>query len=136
MIVADTNLIAYLLIEGEYTELARGVWARDPSWKLPPLWRSEFLNVLATSSRAGVVSEEQAFTAWRNAQSLFACCEQEPGGEKVLSAALRFRISAYDAQFVVLAEELHLTLVTGDRKLRQACPGIAVSIAKFADPSL
>ncbi len=44
MIVADTNLIAYRLIEGEQTELALAVWAKEPEWFVPPLWRHEFLS--------------------------------------------------------------------------------------------
>jgi predicted nucleic acid-binding protein len=136
VIIADTNLVAYLIIEGEHTESARHVWERDPDWRIPPLWRSEFLNVLATTVRAGVINEEQALVAWRNAQSLLGRAEREPGGENVLRTALKLGISAYDAQFVVLAEELRSTLVTGDRKLRQACPGIALSIAEFADLSV
>ncbi len=132
MIAADTNLVAYLLIEGERTRAARLVWQRDPDWRLPPLWRSEFLNVLTTSVRAGVLSENQAIQAWRVGVQLLGRREQEPGGESVLRTALQYGISAYDAQFVAVAVRLDISLITGDRKLVSACRDIAASIESFA----
>jgi predicted nucleic acid-binding protein len=132
VIVADTNLISYLLIEGEQTNSARRVWEIDPHWKMPPLWRSEFLSVLATTARVGIIEETQAISLWRNAVSIFSRCEQEPDGEQVLCFALKYKISAYDAQFIVLAYDLSIPLVTADKKLRHACPDLTVSLEKFA----
>lgn len=131
MIVADTNLVAYLVLEGERTEAARRVRMRDADWRLPPLWRSEFLNVLATAVRASVLGQDAALRAWEIALDLFGLCEAEPGGTDVLKTALRHGISAYDAQFVRLAERLGVTLVTGDRRLCKACPKLAISIEEF-----
>ncbi len=133
MIVADTNLIAYLLIEGEHTEAARRAWKRDADWSMPSLWRSEFLSVLATSIRAGLFRDAEGISLWRNAISLFGRSEQDPGGESVLATALQFDISAYDAQFVVVARDCRVPLVTGDRRLVEACPEIAVSMHDFAN---
>jgi len=42
VIVADTNLITYLLLDGEHTEAAERVFALDSHWIAPALWRSEF----------------------------------------------------------------------------------------------
>lgn len=56
MIVADTNLIGYLAIQGIHTPKARTAYGRDAIWMVPPLWRSEFLNVLVTSVRFGGLS--------------------------------------------------------------------------------
>jgi predicted nucleic acid-binding protein len=128
VIVADTNLISYLLIEGERTESAREVWRKDPDWVVPPLWRSEFLNVLATVTRAGVLSDQQAMTAWRRGRRLFGAKEVEPEGERVLRLAIRRGISAYDAHFVVVAEDLAVKLHSFDRRLVDRCLEIAVLI--------
>jgi hypothetical protein len=47
VIVADTNLIAYLLIPRPFPAEAERVQAQDPDSRVPWLWRSEFLNVLS-----------------------------------------------------------------------------------------
>jgi predicted nucleic acid-binding protein len=84
VIVADTNLVAYLLIDGERTDSARAVWARDSRWMLPTLWRSEFLNVLTTAVRANVLTLAQAHDTWHVAQTVFGQSEVEPSGDAVL----------------------------------------------------
>jgi predicted nucleic acid-binding protein len=131
VIVADTNLVAYLLIEGDNTDLARAVWTADPRWMLPTLWRSEFLNVLTTAVRARVLTLPQAHDTWRIAQTVFGQSEVEPSGDAVLETATERNLSAYDAQFVVAAADLEVPLVTSDRRLLQACPDIAVAPERF-----
>lgn len=132
MIVADTNVVAYLLIEGDHTPDARTAWQRDPRWTLPSLWRSEFLNILATSVRHGVLDAAQASRAFRDAVGLFASAERDPPGDAVLATALEYGISAYDAQFLVVAQALQVPLVTCDRRLALACPNVATLLSEFA----
>ncbi|MCO6439628.1 MAG: hypothetical protein J5I81_00810 [Nitrococcus mobilis] len=55
MIVADTNLLIYILLAGEHTLAAERVFQRDPEWAAPLLWRSEFRNVLALYLRSCLV---------------------------------------------------------------------------------
>ena len=132
MIVADTNLISYLLIEGERTDQARRIWRRDSAWIMPPLWRSEFLNVLALSVRTSLLGADQARASWRHAADLFRSSELEPAASAVLDTAIRLDISAYDAHFVVVAEQVEAKLVTNDRELLGRCPELTVSMASFA----
>jgi len=131
VIVADTNLVSYLLIEGEQTEAVRQVWSKDSAWVLPPLWRSEFLNVLATAHRAKVVTQEQAMLAWQRARALLGASEVESLGENVLRIAIERGVSAYDAQFVAVAEQIGIPLVTADRRVCSRCPHVALSIEQF-----
>jgi len=131
LIVADTNLVAYLLIEGERSGVARAVWAKDARWMLPTLWRSEFLNVLTTSVRAHVLTLPDAQQTWQVAVAVFDRSEVEPSGTAVLKMASERNLSAYDAQFVVAAADLGVPLVTYDRRILNACPDLAVSADRF-----
>ena len=98
---------------------------------MPPLWRSEFLNVLAMAFRADVLSEDQALLAWRRARALLGAGEVEPNGERVLQLAMERDISAYDAQFVAVADDLGIPLVTADKRLLERCKDLAISIKEF-----
>jgi predicted nucleic acid-binding protein len=131
VIVADTNLVAYLLIEGTRTVAAKAVWEKDPQWMLPAIWRSEFLNVLTTAVRAGVLTIDQAHQTWHVALTIVAENEVEPLGDDVLDQAAKRNLSAYDAQFAVAASDLGVPLVTSDRRLLGACPGVAMSPEAF-----
>jgi predicted nucleic acid-binding protein len=132
VIVADTNLVAYLLIEGTHTASARAVWEKDSHWMLPTIWRSEFLNVLTMALRANVLTMEQAHETWRLALMIFGANEVEPSGDDVLDRATERNLSAYDAQFAVAASDLGVPLVTADRRLLAACSDLALSPDQFA----
>lgn len=131
MIVADTNLVAYLLIEGEQAAHARAVWREDPAWKLPSLWRSELLDVLATSHGAGALTADEARLAWQRAEWLLGAAEQNPTATRVLDVAMDRGISAYDAHFVALAEDLGARLATADRRLAASCPDVAILLREL-----
>jgi predicted nucleic acid-binding protein len=134
VIVADANLIAYLLIRGPRMPAAEGVFEGDSVWISPPLWQAEFLNVLTTSVRAGVIHERQARAAWRRALEIVVT-NPEPSGPMVVHLALRRGISAYDAQYVVLAKTLKTRVVTGDKEMVKRCPDAAVLMDDFGRAS-
>ena len=132
MIVADTNLVVHLLIEDEKSDLARAVWSKDSDWMLPAFWSSEFLNVLTTSVRHGVLTLGDAHATWQLAVVLFDDSEIQPAGDDVLEMAAERKLSAYDAQFAVTAADLGVSLVTFDRDLQKRCPNIASAPERFA----
>ncbi len=132
MIVADTNLVAYLLVPSGRSEAAEAVRLRDPTWGVPPLWRSELRSVLVQSLRGGTMTRIQADAASADAEALLAHNERAPETARVLDVALEHGLSSYDAEFVALAEELGVPLVTDDRRVLKACADVAVSIDDFA----
>ena len=46
MVLIDTNILAYLLIDGEQTEAARRLRRSDPDWRSEAFIMAEFTNVL------------------------------------------------------------------------------------------
>jgi predicted nucleic acid-binding protein len=133
MIVVDTNVIVYLLVEGEKTEMAQRTYRRDSAWFIPSLWRHEFLNVLATYVRHGGIEIDEAIDLWQRSTHLFASGEREVDMPHVLRLANQHDISAYDAQYVTLATAMSVPFVTEDQQLLQAFPEIAVSMQEFCE---
>ncbi len=130
MIVADTNLIAYLALPSPYTDAAEKLLLEEPEWVAPLLWRSEFRNVLAAWLRKGSIRFEQALEIQSEMESLFRGREYEVTSLEVLSLVHQSRCSAYDCEFVALARGLGVRLVTMDRRLVDCFPDTATLLTE------
>jgi predicted nucleic acid-binding protein len=128
VIVVDVNVIVYFLVEGEKTAAARDLLHREPDWRLPALWRHEYLNVLATFTRDGGATAAEAKTLWRRGIELFGSREQGVDMESALALATENRISAHDAQYIALARQLQTVCVTGDQRLLVTFPTLTRSM--------
>jgi len=126
MIVVDANVIAYYFIEGDMTPLARSLHAKEPVWAVPSLWRHEFLNILATAGKAAAIPVTLLAEIWKAAFARLAECERTLDMGRALEMAVDLRISAYDAQYLALAESLGVDCVTEDGKLIRASRGRAL----------
>jgi len=126
VIVVDTNVISYLLIRGERSESMDRLLAVDDGWVAPRLWVDELLNVLATYERNGLLTTDQTAPILADALALMEDSSYEIPPERVLAVARRTTCSAYDSQYIALAEDLGLKLYTCDRKILKNCPGVAV----------
>ncbi len=131
MIVADTSLLAAFWLPGEQAELAEAVKTRDSVWAAPVVWRAEFRNVLAAGLRAGWLSETEANTAYLNAQTDLDRNEFTVPTERVMQLVRSSHCSAYDCEYVALAQDLNVPLVTADPALVRAFPKTAVALEKF-----
>jgi len=117
LIVVDTNVIAYLFVPGDRSSAAEALYRRDPEWAAPLLWRSEFRNVLATLVRLGRFELPTAQSIQEEAERLLAPLEFAVDSATVLELAAQSGCSAYDCEFVALAEYLDVPLLSADRKL-------------------
>jgi predicted nucleic acid-binding protein len=128
MIVVDTNIVAYLYMQSEFSRSAEALLARDKDWAAPVLWRSEFRNILAGALRRNHLGFDMAQQLLGEAESLLAGCEHDVDSRHVLQLVRESDCSAYDCEFVSLAIQLGSKLVTMDRKLLRAFPNVAVPL--------
>lgn len=129
MIVVDTNIIAYLYLNNERSEQAEQLLEKDSEWAAPLLWRSELRNVLALYIRKEIFSLKVAQLVMEEAGSIMKGREYDVASFQVLKLAAASRCSAYDCEFVALAQEMKKTLVTVDKQILKEFPNIAVSLA-------
>ena|SRR6266545_423641 len=130
MIVADTNLIVYLFITGDQTSLAQKVLQKDPHWIVPPLWQSEFRNVLAVYTRRGMPLL-QARQIMEDALETLENRQITPSNEKIFDLIAESDCTAYDCEFVALAKQLSVQLVTADKQLLRQFSDYAISLEEF-----
>jgi predicted nucleic acid-binding protein len=125
VIVADTNVITYLLLPTPMTAAAETLYRDDPEWAAPLLWRSELRNVLALYLRKGLLALDRAFAVQEEAERLMAGREFQVQSTGVLRLARDSGCSAYDCEFVAVARDLGCHLFTADQRLQTAFPDIA-----------
>ena len=131
MIVVDTNVIVYLYLSNERSGQAERLLEKDSEWVAPLLWRSELRNVLALYIRKEILSVKEAQQVMEEATILMAGKEYEVVSFRVLELVSKSTCSAYDCEFVVLAQDLGVQLVTVDKKILREFPNIAVSLNEY-----
>lgn len=131
MIVVDSNVIAYCWIAGDRTQLAQRVRLRDPAWHVPLLWRSELRSAFAGYLLRGDIDADRAAETMAAAEESLAGCEHQVSSARVLQLAVGSRLSAYDCEFVALAEALAVPLVTEDRAVLKGFPEVALTMEDF-----
>ena len=132
MIVVDTNVLLSLYLPTSVSALADAVLQKDPAWIAPSLWLSEMRNAITTLVRARRVDIDHGLAAVEAAEMLMAERSYAVPSNDVLRLAEKSGCSAYDCEFVALAEALETRLVTVDKRLALKFPKIATPIERFA----
>jgi len=131
VIVVDTNIICYRWMPSSHSADVDKALAKDPDWIAPLLWRSEFRNALAGAMRQNLITLEVANDIIDKAEWHFVNCEFAVSSRAVLNLVANSGCSAYDCEFVALAEEQRLLLLTVDRQILHDFPETAVSLQGF-----
>jgi len=132
MIVVDTNVIASMWVPNDLDEWVYKVLKKDDDWVSPLLWRSEFRNVLSIYLRKDILEFSVVLQATEEAEQLMDANEFEVNSTQVMSFVLDSSCSAYDCEFVALADDLNVPLVTFDKKILREFPNIAIHPKEFA----
>lgn len=128
MLIVDTNVVAYLLIEGHYTAAARSLHRRDDDGRSEAFIMVEFTNVLTASIAARRMNLVLAHQFLADATSILHGKLTSLPHDSVLSLAVQYRVTAYDARFLSLTNQLGRRLVTEHVKLRAAAPELTQSL--------
>jgi predicted nucleic acid-binding protein len=131
VIVVDTNIICYRWMPSSHSPDVDRALAKDPDWIAPLLWRSEFRNALAGATRQNLITLAVANDIIDKAEWHFVNREFAVSSRAVLDLVANSVCSAYDCEFVALAEEQRVPLITSDHQILRDFPDLAVSLEKF-----
>jgi len=133
LIVVDTPMAVCLLLPGNADRLAEEVLLRDSRWVVPGLLFWEFSNVLAGHLRRDLMRLKDAVAYASEAEAILERAPFCPIRERIFELSLNSGCSAYDCEFVALAELLDVPLVTADPGVLQTFPGLALSPSAYLD---
>ena len=126
MIVVDANLVANLLIQSEHSPLAVQVFGKDPDWYAPLLWQSEVRSIVTSYFRYKQMALAKAYQIMDEAHRLMMDHERFISSNLVLELVSSSKCTSYDCEYVALAKEMNLTLVTFDKQVVAEFSQIAV----------
>ena len=138
MIVVDTDVISYFWIRMDTgrAALARRVRERDDDWVAPRVWQSEFRNVLRGYLAGDYMTLVEALDYAEMAEEDLRESTHLVPTQPVLELVSETGHAAYDCEYVALAQELGVRLVTGDKAVADLFSDTAILMEDFvADPS-
>jgi len=130
MVLVDTNVIAPLYVRSARTEAVEELFARDAVWRTEPLALIELSNMLITYEGSRYITAATARDCLNRAAAFLQPHFFRVSHQAALEAALDYRVTAYDARFLALADQLGIRLITEDARLRAAAPALTQSLAE------
>lgn len=131
MQLVDTNVLAYLLIDGDQTVAAHALFERDADWISEAFVLVEFSNILCTYTRTKALSLAQGSELLNRAVVLMPTLPTVEHDE-AFESAVQYELSAYDGRFIALARQMKTKLITADKKLLAGVPQWTVSLERAA----
>jgi len=132
--VVDNSVVSGWFIGNQATPYTEGVAAlllEDKAFA-PALWHLELANVLRTACKRGTLIAQDARTIIENLAELPIEIDRDtPGPAAILSLALRYDLSSYDAAYLELALRLQRPIATRDDALAEAAWAAGVGVVKI-----
>jgi predicted nucleic acid-binding protein len=128
MIVADTNVVASLLIHSDLSTKAEALRAKDHDWHVPSLFVHEWLNVVTLNVMTAKFERDEGLRVFRRGLAMVKVASSLPDPLRVLNLHLSSGCSSYDCQFVDLAQQLRVALYTSDREVLRSFPDVAAAL--------
>lgn len=127
MIVVDTNIIAHFWLPSDHTKLCEQLFQLDPDWVAPVLWKSEFRNVVLLYLRKKLIELPDAIQITEKAENQMREREFHVNSVQVYDLANKSVCSSYDCEFISLAVDLDIKLITMDKQILRSFPERSVN---------
>ena len=128
-ILVDANIVVYLLLKSDKTEIARQLFEQSSRWVSESFMPIELTSAFITAVRIKEITEKQAAFYLEQALELFPSINLLKANHyRAMEMAMKYKVSAYDARYLVIARELDTRLVTNDKPLRKAAPELTMSL--------
>ena len=121
--VVDNSVVSGWYLAKQATPYTYGVLAmlRSNTASVPSLWELELANVARTAAKRGILTDDSARLAVSFVLGLPITVDRAiVPPERVLSLALSYDLTAYDAAYLELALRLKLPIAAKDGNLRIA----------------
>jgi len=133
MIIVEANLIGALFVQSDQSSLAARIFEMDPDWYAPLLWQSEMRSLITSYLRHKLITLDQATQIMDEVHALMMEHERFVSSNLVLELVSMSKCTSYDCEYVALAKEMNLTLVTFDKEVVREFPGIAIFPQDFVN---
>lgn len=131
--VVDNSVVCGWFIGNQVTDYTEAVASRllDEQAHAPALWQLEFANVLRSACKRGALDAQEAHEVIEQIAALPIMVDRDtPGPAAILSLALRYDLTSYDAAYLELALRLQLPIATQDAALMEAARAAGVGLFK------
>jgi predicted nucleic acid-binding protein len=126
VIVADTNVIAQLFFPGPNSKVVAELYLLDQEWLVPAFWITEFRNVATKFYRMNVVPMDAVHEATLKAEQMLESLDFNLSSKSIYKLIETTRCSAYDCEFVALAIDFDIRLLTYHKQILNTFPEIAI----------
>jgi len=131
MIVADANTLAYVWFPSNHREAIFKLLHFDQKWAAPLLWKSEFRSIAMAYLRKKYYTPQQITDIVTKAEAMMQGNSHEIKSISVLQLAQESGCTAYDCEYVSLAYDLNVRLITYDKQLLREFPTVALTAEDY-----